>query len=216
MNVANTVLVMMKAYPGLFSTRVMALKNLFGKDGNTRWVNGELICGEQYPDCGGSDEDVASAQKAFDDAAAEMRPYVASDLIRSMRHRDEEQFTYDNAHLLCIEASSRLGPYVNFEGRRFDDMPEDVKPDWLAAAKELAHAIVRAGEAGPPTSSASAEQRERATSEAKAQAKQFLDRFKSSDLKWLERRQRETALLREARALGLKLVRENGDAVATE
>lgn len=201
MTVQETVFGMMRAYPTLYRTRVMALARLFDSY-DSKWVNGELLLNEPR------------GNTAF-------LPYPPAKIIETGDARSDQdvvfhrlanakaQFVYDNAHMLSKDPHSAFGKHssIRFTGKRFDDMPEDVSQEWLEAAKELANAV-RVHKYYPDTTYA-AEYLKQQMFELEASAKlcsQFLERFKVLTPCPFERAHRLETVTREALALGFVLV----------
>ncbi|MBK6616319.1 hypothetical protein [Ottowia sp.] len=205
---------MMRSYPTLYRTRVGALIHLFG-DSDATWVNGELQLSEQYNGAGNELDDISEQQLAFDSATTEEeRGFAARDLAFKLRERAKQLFVFENAAVLAAARDLALDGPPRFTGKHFDDMPDDVTPDWLEAAKEAAMAIA-AYKFTPDTQYVHAynEQRRVAAEESKKVAQQFLERFQVTRIDTYFRSQRATELLREARALGLGLTDAKGQPV---
>lgn len=211
MNVENTVRKMIELYPTLFSTRAMALLSLFDSY-HAEWRNGELIRLE-------SDDDSRSylPYPSPDEIADPAESEGVRDVLFHRRENAKAQFTYDNAYLLARDKFSSLPKTyaVSFEGNRFDDIPDDVTPDWLEAAKELAQ-IVLIHRFKPKDGMAKdyQEREQKDHDRSVERCKQFLERFQVIKPCPYARAARMTALRREAEALGVEVVEKSGQSAA--
>lgn len=211
LNVENTVRTMMELYPTLYHSRAVALLNLFDSY-HAKWRNGELIRLEA--------DDGRSSYLPYPEPADVADPTEQAEVRNVLFHRRENakaQFVYDNAYLLARDTFSSFPKTyaVSFEGNRYDDIPEDVTPDWFEAAKELARAILVhkfRPKDGMAKDYQDREQKDHDRSVVRC--RQFLERFQVITPCPLERAARLTKLQREAEALGLALVDKNGQPAA--
>lgn len=215
MNVHHTVMRMMLAYPSLYRTRVMALLNLFDAS-HTDWKDGELV--HLYPEEYAPRnflEDESAAVAAYEAEKHDNDPGLAvRDLLHLREQNAKSQFVHDNAELLAANTSSNFGKGypISFSGRHFDDMPDNVAPDWLEAAKELAHAI--RGYTYINVSGYVAEyvqRNEKELEHAKKICTKFLERFRVVPIDPYTRAARIAELQREAAALGLQLTERTAE-----
>lgn len=214
MNVESTVRNMIELYPTLYRSRAMALLNLFDSY-HTVWRNGELIRLE--PDDGNSSYLPYPEPADVADPAEEADSCDVRNVLIHRRENAKAQFTHDNAHLLARQTFSSLPSTYSgsFEGTRFDDIPEDVTPDWLAAAKELARIVMSHPFKPKDGRMKEYQDRERKDHDRSVErCKQFLEQFQVITPCPFERAARLTKLQREAEALGLALVDKNGQPAA--
>jgi hypothetical protein len=201
MNVQETVFTMMRSYPTLYRTRVMALARLFDTHSSS-WVNGELIDNEaprESPHLPYSGNDLEETGDLHKD----------SSVVFHRLQNAKAQFVFDNASLMSRDTISGFDKHsgVRFAGRHFDDIPADIKPEWLDAAKELAHAICHHKYYPDTTYAADYIQNQAREMELSVKlCQQFLERFKVITPCPYERAARLEAVTREARALGFILV----------
>jgi hypothetical protein len=210
-DVESTIRNMIERYPSLYRSRAMALLSLFDSY-HVEWHNGELISLEH-------DEAKSSylPYPALTDVADPAGPDDVRDVLFKRRENAKAQFTHDNAYLLARQTFSSLPSTqaVSFEGNRFDDIPEDVTPDWLEAAKELARIIlVHKFKPKDGVNKEYLERDQKWHDFSVERCKQFLERFQVITPCPLERAARMTALRREAEALGVEVVDKNGQSVA--
>jgi hypothetical protein len=201
MTVQETVFVMMRAYPTLYPSRVIALARLFDSY-DSQWVNGELIDNEHRL---GEDFLPYKPEELVETGDVEKDCY----LVAHRRQNSKAQFVYDNAYLMSKDLYSRFGKHstVRFNGRHFDDMPEDVAPEWLEAAKELARAVCVHKHYPDTTYAPEYVRNNEAEQQASvARCTQFLERFKVITVCPFDRAARLRTLTREALALGYILV----------
>lgn len=197
----DTVFGMMRAYPTMYRSRVMALARLFDSY-DSEWVNGELIDNERR-----LNEDFLpySPEKLVETGD----PHEDNGVLFSRRQNAKAQFVFDNAGLMSKDQYSTFGKHstIRFAGRHFDDIPTNVTPEWLEAAKELAHAVCL-HKYYPDTTYAADHALNRAQEQAASVAicTQFLERFRVKTLDPIRSAARLTTLTREARALGYILV----------
>lgn len=209
MTVQQVVIKMMQDYPSLYRTRALALKRLFDSP-STRWVGGELVDGE------------ASTEPRKDylpykaeDVAFPNPDKSPSSVIFARQQNAAAQFVHDNAALLSKDTNSGFDSreyHLTFEGRRFTDMPADVTPEWLEAAKELAFAVIaHQRDTQRPMDPKMQKHAEEQQDAAKKLCQQFLERFKAvpGPDPWV-RAHRVKELYREALALGLLLTEADG------
>lgn len=210
MNPKTTVTQMLRSYPSLYPTRVTALLHLFDST-ETIWKDGELIHTDptMYERNNYLDDETAD-QAAYEKALhTDRESDMARDLLFTKRENARKRFVHDNAALLAADTSSnfRKGRAIDFKGRRFDDIPEDVKPEWLEAAKEVAFAVLAHKFINLNGYNAEYAQRfERELEQSKRVCTQFLERFKVVQICQFARAARIAELQREAAALGLSLV----------
>lgn len=153
MSLDITVAGLMRSKPNIFRSRALALLWLFSSP-FVRWVDGELVPegGEWSPGASSlphSDRDLANAKHDLDSGnAARLSPSLAarqlSLYLAMLRENHEAAFTIENAEFLAKDEFSQFPTdyTVNFNGLHFDDMPADVKVEWVDAADELAIAIL--------------------------------------------------------------------------
>lgn len=207
MNVERTVRNMIELYPTLYRSRAMALLSVFDSY-HVEWRNGELISLEPH-----DDKSSYLPYPEPKDVADPAGPQDVRDVLFHRRENAKAQFTHDNAYLLARDTFSSLPSTqaVSFEGNRFDDIPEDVTPDWLEAAKELARIVLV--HKFKPKDGLNKEYLEREQTWhdlSVGRCKQFLERFQVITTCPSERAARLTALRREAEALGVEVVDKNG------
>ena len=204
MNVQETVFGMMRAYPTMYRSRVMALARLFDSY-DSEWVNGELIDNEHRS---GRDFLPYPPEKLVE--TGDLREI--HDVLFARRQNAKAQFVYDNAELMSKHSFSSFGKHstIRFSGRHFDDIPADITPEWLEAAKELAQAVV-SHKYYPDTTYAADHALHQAKEEAASVAicNQFLERFRVKAIDPIVSAARLSVLTREARALGYALVQES-------
>lgn len=206
MQVRDTVFTMMLRFPWSYPTRVDALLELFDSY-NTQWEKGELVFQTPLDNKG-------SHLPFSPDKVADPENYESvSQVIAARQANAQAQFVFDNAYVLSHDKSSYFRPSkpLLFEGKRFADIPPDITPDWLEAAKELAWAVVQHkffndGSYGPAELERKQEQQERSVK----LCQQFLEKFKVIRPCPYERAARVTKLLQEAEALGLNLTESDG------
>ena len=212
--VQATVERMIRAFPTLYRTRAMALMALFDSS-SARWVNGCLV-DPQY-EVPRSDDDILPYPEATPLASDGSN---ADQVLFEREENAKARFVFENAHLLASGkrfARQLEREYsVDFDGRHFDDMPEDVDPEWKSAALELALVIV----AHRPTQRedqdrAYRESRAKRHEEAQALCRQFLERHQVSKPCPYARAARVKKLLREAQAIGMVLTESDGTAPRT-
>lgn len=214
MNVQQTVCLMMRAVPTLFRTRVMALKNLFDSF-DTEWVNGELVSHER-PSADRDYLPYAEHEVALPEDLDQVEDI--SDLLFKRSENAKAQFVHDNAELLSRHTTSHfdLEHAIHFSGRRLMDIPDDVSDDWLAAAKELANAIMHHKlQPKPGYTEAYAAAQQRQQDESARVARQFLERFNVIKPCPYARAARVKELLQEAQALGMHLTESDGSTPKT-
>lgn len=201
MNVQDTVFGMMRAYPTMYRSRVMALARLFDSY-DSEWVNGELI--DNAPRSGGD-----FLPYPPDKLVETEDQHELNNVLFARRQNAKAQFVYDNAGLMSKDLYSAFGKHstIRFAGRHFDDIPADISPEWLEAAKELAQAVV-GHKYYPNTTYAADYTLNQAKEEAASLAicNQFLERFRVKAIDPIVSAARLSVLTREARALGYSLV----------
>lgn len=201
MNVQDTVFSMIRSYPTLYRSRVMALARLFDQF-DAVWVNGELFDKEPR----GNQDFLPYSVEQVTETGSDR---VDRDLLFHRRENAKAQFTYDNAHLLSRDTLSSFDKTssIRFAGRHFEDIPADITPDWLDAAKELAGIITIHKYRPDTTYAADHLERENRDLESSVKlCKQFLERFKVVTVSTWEHANRLKEVTREALALGFKLV----------
>lgn len=225
MNVAQTVRMLLVAFPDMYPTRDSALLRIFDSAAFA-WVEGELVLVEQglYDKVHRPEPEHAIAAKlaGVDDSTAEgqvARDGLMRELLRVRQANSQTAFVVENAELISQCRQSRFGGYDgpilrSFEGVHFKDFPADARPDWREAAMELAAAILAYDKPARGPSPTETLRRAQAMERAKCVCRGFLARMYASDMTPTARHAREQELQRQASALGLTLVRESGEAVS--
>ena len=206
MTVQETICEMMQNYPTMYRSRVQALARLFDSY-STHWEDGCLIDTDRpsSPDRNPLPYPNTLANPTTDTEV--------DDALFERRENAKAQFVLDNAHLMSrdLYSSFESNYPIRFEGKRFEDFPENATKEWHDAAVELAHAILR-HTYWPDSTYAPEEEERRRKDQAKSQdlCKKFLERFRVITPCPYERAARVKELHREALALGLNLTEADG------
>lgn len=142
-SVEETVARQLRNYPGLFENRTQALHHLFCVLGNGYdWVGGELVAYDDgEPDLSEEEalglEHYARLVEMWTDS-----PYgdAAEERVAALREEVERlRSVRSNAETLARTQGSLKGDvYPPSDGIPLAELPEDIRPDWLAAASEIA------------------------------------------------------------------------------
>ena len=205
MNVADTVKRLMLAYPSLYPTRLRVLVKLFDSP-DWAWVNGELVLvGPDEYGVPHEPRDPADMQAQFDRANDRTRAGAAGALLMVLRANAQAQFTVDHAHLLSLDDSDEFDYIPRIKGLRWQDMPEDVTPDWKRAATDLATAVLAYSKPSRGTDPDRVALDAHALACSKQAARHFLDQHYPRPIPESEREGRMAALRAEAAALGVEV-----------
>lgn len=154
-SVRDTVLAMLTQYPSIFPDKSACYRHLFLVNGNGyEWVDGELVNvypSKNEPDFKDEDKAVADQIEKFGQTpnyenvfGHEQYSYVRLD---TRRHNMLIQFALDNIDLIMEAEHVKFDTtifmtYSGWDYCKLMQMPDDVKPDWLEAVKEVRHSLI--------------------------------------------------------------------------
>ena len=160
MNIDKRIAAEIRRWPSLFECRTDVLHFFFCLTGNgAAWKNGEIA--NQYNNSSGSlykdeDAEVASYLSAIKNPDID-EASIAKIRIRIRRSNNETKFRVDNADLLAHVRWSTLFSasdsdsmpqcqpiYRLSEYSAMCNVPDDVKPEWLAAVREMIFMVFNA------------------------------------------------------------------------
>jgi hypothetical protein len=140
---------MVKEYPGLFPNRVRALEHLFCVYGNGyEWKNGELV-GTEMRISKKARERHEELTRAIEETVSLLEKLGGHEEHCALYRLEKkaEKWAFDNADLIASSPVTEVHPTYKFflmceEYSALLNIPDDVKPDWLEAAKETASLIL--------------------------------------------------------------------------
>lgn len=150
MTLEQTIKQMVERYPMLFMHRAAALDHLFCVIGNGyEWIDGELV--DKYPEDVVSDEELERGGLTLR-KIIENHPDPQSEFYRTQMARYEaEDRAKANADKIAKPDFHEWIPedfkfYGTSNYSKINNLPKNIKPDWLAGAQETRELLKKYGE----------------------------------------------------------------------